>query len=214
MLEAPDLRTELGIRDRAILETFCSTGIRLQEMSRLGLLELDLENGYLSVMEGKGKKDRTVPLGKHACFFIQTYLEVSRGRLLAKDRHPGVLRTNRVWISKRGKPLGKMEIGWMVRHYRKQAGIEKQVTAHSFRRTLAVELIRNQCDFLVVKNILGHSRCATTLRYCALSGADRKDAMQKCHPRFDFVETVQEPPQIESVSVNPVVPVFQGGLND
>lgn len=189
MLEAPELRNELGIRDRAILETFYSTGIRLQEMSRLTLLDIDLEKGFLFVKEGKGKKDRVVPLGKHACFFIQNYLEGARPLLLSKDKQPNAVKTNRLWMSKRGKPLGKLEIGWMVRHCRKMAGIEKPVTAHSFRRTLAVELIRNQCDFLAVKSILGHSKSETTLRYCALSGVDLKEALKKCHPRFEEDET-------------------------
>jgi integrase/recombinase XerD len=181
MLEAPDLRKETGIRDRAILETFYSTGIRVQEMSRLTLMDLDLEKGYLFIREGKGKKDRVVPLGKHACFFIQTYLQTVRPSLSAKSIQ--TLKTNRLWISNRGKPFQKMDITGMVRHYRKKVGIEKQVTPHSFRRTLAVELIRNECDFLSVREILGHSRSATTLRYCALAGVDLKEALKRCHPR-------------------------------
>ena len=197
MLEAPDMRNELGIRDRAILETFYSAGIRVSEMANLSVLDLDLEKGYLSVLDGKGKKDRTVPLGKHACSFVQTYLEGARPFLIGKAKEPMAVKTNRLWISKRGKPLIAVEISWMVRHYRKKAGIEKQVTPHSFRRTLAVELIRNQCDFLAVKNILGHSRSETTLRYCALSGVDLQEAIKKCHPRYDD-EPEDARPQITS----------------
>ena len=198
MLETPDLRKEIGIRDRAILETFYSTGIRVQEMANLTLLDLDLEKGYLFIREGKGKKDRVVPLGKHACFFIQDYLKTVRPDLTAKCKEPMPVKTNRLWISKRGKPLQKMDITGMVRHYRKKAGIEKQVTPHSFRRTLAVELIRNECDFLSVKEILGHSKSETTLRYCALAGVDLKEAMKKSHPRFDEEETEDAKPKIIS----------------
>ena len=198
MLEAPDLRKPLGIRDRAILETFYSTGIRLQEMVNLALGDLDLDKGYLFVREGKWKKDRMVPLGKHASHFIKAYLEATRGLLLDKDKKPEAIRTNRVWISKRGKPLGKMDIGGMVRHYRKKAGIEKEVTPHAFRRTLAVELIRNECDFLAVKEILGHSKSETTLRYCALSGVDLKEAHKKSHPR-EADEPEDITPKIRSV---------------
>ena len=100
MLEAPDLRTAQGVRDRAILETFYSTGIRLQEMAHLTLMDLDLENGYLTVREGKGRKDRTVPLGKHACFFIQTYLESVRPLWVDLAPNPSGIRTNRLWIGK------------------------------------------------------------------------------------------------------------------
>ena len=163
MLEAPDLRTEQGIRERAILETFYSTGIRVQEMSNLTLMDVDLEKGLLFVLEGKGKKDRVVPLGQHACFFIKTYLESSRHYFLAKAT--GEIKTNRLWVNKWGRPLLKADILWMVRKCRKKAGIAKQVTPHSFRRTLAVELIRNECDFLSVKSILGHSNdCELTFR--------------------------------------------------
>jgi integrase/recombinase XerD len=184
MLEAPDLRTAQGVRDRAILETFYSTGIRLQEMVNLTLIDLDLETGHLTVREGKGRKDRIVPLGKHACFFIQNYLETVRP-LWVKRGPDTEIKTNRVWLSRRGYPLDKYNVGSMVRGYGKRVGIEKPVTPHAFRRTLAVELIRNQCDFLAVKDILGHSKTETTLRYCALSGVELKDALRKSHPRFD-----------------------------
>jgi integrase/recombinase XerD len=197
MLEVPDLRTERGIRDRAILETFYSTGIRVQEMSNLTLLDLDLEKGFLFVREGKGKKDRVVPLGKHACFFIKAYLESSRSYFLEKSSEG--IKTQRVWVNKWGKPLVKGDILWMVRRSRKKAGITKQVTPHSFRRTLAVELIRNECDFLSVKTILGHSKSSTTLRYCALSGVELKEAVKKCHPRYEFQGPEDVIPQIKSI---------------
>jgi integrase/recombinase XerD len=200
MLEAPDLRTACGVRDRAILETFYSTGVRLNEMVHLTLLDLDLETGYLTVMEGKGRKDRTVPLGKHACFFIQNYLETVRP--LWVNRALGAeTKTNRVWLGRRGKPLDKYCMGWMVKKYGKGAGIEKPVTPHVFRRTLAVQLIQNQADFLTVKDILGHSKSSTTLKYCALSGVELKDALRKCHPRFDAVG-VDATPHIAKVFEN------------
>ena len=188
LLEAPDLRGEIGFRDRAILEVFYSTGIRVSEMAHLTLFDLDLANGLLWVREGKGGKDRVVPLGKHACFFLVAYLERVRPQLAKK--HKPVHQT-RVWLTKAGNPLGPVELNCMVRKYRKKAGIEKEVTPHSFRRTVAVELIRNGCDFLAVKELLGHVKSETTLRYCALSGVDLKEAMKKCHPRFEANEEVK-----------------------
>jgi integrase/recombinase XerD len=119
--------------------------------------------------------------------------------LIANNKNPEALKTQRVWINRRGKPLEKIDISWMVRAYRKKAGIEKQVTPHSFRRTLAVELIRNQCDFLSVKSILGHSKSETTLRYCALSGVDLKDALKKSHPRYEGEPDEDPTPKIECV---------------
>lgn len=180
MLEAPDMRTEFGVRDRAILETFYSCGLRVSEMARLGMVDLNLEDGLLFVRMGKGQKDRVVPLGTHACFFIQNYLDV-RSRLMARN----LTITDRLWVNRWGKPLEKADINRMVRLYAKKQGLGKQVTPHSFRRTLAVELIRNQCDFLSVKSILGHSKSETTLRYCVLSGVELKDALRESHPRYD-----------------------------
>jgi integrase/recombinase XerD len=140
-----------------------------------------------------------VPLGKHACFFIKAYLEGPRAFFLSKAGNKQGANTPRVWVNKWGRPLLKADILWMVRTCRKKAGIEKQVTPHSFRRTLAVELIRNECDFLSVKSILGHSKSSTTLRYCALSGVDLKDAVKRCHPRYEFQGPEDVIPEIKSM---------------
>ena len=86
----------------------------------------------------------------------------------------------------------------MVRYLRKKVGIKKQVTPHSFRRTLGVEMIRNGCDFLSVKEILGHARSRTTLRYLSLSGVYLKEALEKCHPRYEVDETEDVVPVIKS----------------
>ena len=180
LLEAPDLRTELGIRDRAILETFYSTGIRLSEMA--GLTLVDVNKDCLFIRDGKGRKDRVVPLGKHAWYFIQAYLEGSRPVLAVRNSDS----TPKLWLNKHGKPLWKGDIVFMVAKYREKAGLPAHVTAHAFRRTLAVELIRNECDFLSVKNILGHSKSETTLRYCALAGVELQEAVKRCHPRYEF----------------------------
>ena len=194
ILEAPYMRNEIGLRDRAILETFCSTGLRVSEMAHLSLLDLNLEEGLLFVRQGKGKKDRVVPLGKHACFFIEAYMKV---RILLLKRKPGMI-TDRLWVNRWGTPLETVDVGRVVRIHGQKAGITKAVTPHSFRRTLAVELIRNECDFLSVKEILGHVKSETTLRYCALSGVDLQDAHKKSHPRYE-VDEVVEKPEIKSI---------------
>ena len=186
LLDAPDLRTPMGLRDRAIMEMFYSTGIRVQEASNLTLLDLDLDGGYLTVRLGKGRKDRVVPMGKHACSFIHEYLTNVRSIFLKNNKSEE--RTNRVWIGRLGNPLTKGDLIRVVRLYKSKVGIKKQVTPHSFRRTLAVELIRNECDFLTVKSILGHSKSETTLQYCALAGEELKDALKRCHPRFNAQE--------------------------
>jgi integrase/recombinase XerD len=125
-------------------------------------------------------------MGKHACEFIGEYLQNVRSLFLKHNKSEE--RTNRVWIGRLGNPMTKGDIIRVVRLYRNKTGIEKQVTPHSFRRTLAVELIRNECDFLTVKSILGYSKSETTLQYCALAGEELKDALRRCHPRFNAKE--------------------------
>ena len=185
MMEAPDLRTPLGMRDRAILETFYSSGLRVSEMANLALMELNLKDGLLFVKEGKGRKDRQVPLGQYAVFFIKAYLEDVRPFLAEKNKQAGGEVCNRLWLNRRGRPMVRQDIIFMVRYLRKKVGIQKQVSPHSFRRTVGVEMIRNGADFLAVKELLGHSRSQVTMRYLTLSGVDLTEALKKSHPRYD-----------------------------
>ncbi len=185
MLGAPDLRTPLGIRDKALLETFYSCGIRVSEAASLEIRDLDLARGFLFIRDGKGRKDRVVPLGQHAIFFINTYLERVRPLLAEKQTKKGGPVSDRLWLNRRGLPVVKQDIIFMVRYLRKKVGIEKQVSPHSFRRTVGVQMIRNGADFLAVKELLGHSQNQSTIRYLTLSGVDLTEALKKCHPRYE-----------------------------
>jgi integrase/recombinase XerD len=185
MLGAPDLRSPLGMRDRAIIETFYSCGLRVMEMANLSLKDIDMVNGFLFVREGKGRVDRMLPLGQHAIFFIEEYLSKVRPILVGKGRQKGATDSDALWLNRRGLPLTKGDILFMVRYLRKKVGLQKQITPHSFRRTLGVEMIRNGADFLTVKDMLGHRSSHVTMRYLTLSGVDLTEALQKCHPRYE-----------------------------
>jgi integrase/recombinase XerD len=202
MLGAPDLRTPLGMRDKAIIETFYSCGLRVMEMANLSLKDLDLVNGFLFVREGKGRVDRMLPIGKHAIFFIQEYLWKVRPLLIEKGKRKDVA-ADALWLNRRGLPLTKGDILFMVRYLRKKVGLQKQITPHSFRRTLGVEMIRNGADFLTVKDMLGHHSSHVTMRYLTLSGVDLTEALQKCHPRYDETKaTVLDSSEAEIKSFN------------
>jgi integrase/recombinase XerD len=178
ILEQPNLSTMTGVRDRAILEVFYSTGIRLEELASLTIYDADLQGAMLRVNMGKGKKDRVVPLGRHAVRFLREYVTKVRPHFTRKNRTE-----RRLFMDAYGKPLSKQMISILVRRYARAAGIEKKVTAHTFRHTFATELVRGGADITAVQKMLGHSDLDTTQIYLRMAGVDIKAAHGKSHPR-------------------------------
>ncbi len=193
ILDQPNLGTLSGIRDRAILEVFYSTGIRLNELCSLTIYDADLAGGMLRIDKGKGNKDRVVPLGKHAVRFLQEYIAKVRPHFTRKNR------SNRhLFVDYYGKPLSKQVVTIMIRTYRKAAGIRKQVTAHTFRHTFATVLVKNNADIRAVQKMMGHVDLKTTQTYIRSLGIDIKKEHQKSHPRERDKEDVKTArPRIE-----------------
>jgi integrase/recombinase XerD len=178
VLDQPNLGTRKGIRDRAVLEAFYSTGIRLGELCALTIYDADLQGGMLRINKGKGKKDRVVPLGRHAVRFVREYITKVRPHFTKKNR------ANRhLFVDINGKPLSKQVVGLMIRTYARAAGIKKQISAHSFRHTFASMLIKNGADIVAVQKMLGHAQLRTTQCYIRTLGLDLKAAHNKSHPR-------------------------------
>jgi len=195
MLDQPNLSTLTGIRDRAILEVLASTGVRLDELSTLTILDPDLPGGMLRVNKGKGKKDRVVPLGRHAVRFLREYLAKVRPRFTRKNRAE-----RRLFVDACGRPLSKQVVAIRVRGYARASGIEKKVTAHTFRHTLATELVKGGADVAAVQKILGHSDPKTTEIYLRSAGVDVKAAHKKSHPREkDREEPAAAKPELERI---------------
>ena len=185
MLETPDLSTPGGIRSRAILEMFYSTGIRLGEMTALKVQDVNLEEGLLRVNEGKGAKDRVVPIGKQAMEYLKAYLSKVR---------PGLLRQGSpdwLWISNYGTPLSKALVGVLVNQAGRKAGIEKSVSPHTMRHTFATHLVQNGADVILVSQLLGHTVLSATQIYVRVAATDVKRAHEASHPR-ERDELVQE----------------------
>jgi len=182
ILDAPDAKTKKGIRDKAILETFYSTGIRLEEMARLTVHDVDL-SGYVRVNRGKGAKDRVVPLTRLACSFLETYLKAIRPALLQGKGGRHASASDRVFISQRAAPLSKNALGELVEKYARIAGVNKHVTCHIWRHSCATHLVKNKANLRHVQELLGHRDLSTTERYLHLTIADWKEAHRKCHPR-------------------------------
>lgn len=192
ILDQPNLGTLSGIRDRAVLEVFYSTGIRLNELCGLTIYDADLQGGMLRINKGKGFKDRVVPLGKHSIRFLKEYISKVRPHFTRKNRQ-----TRDLFVDCYGKPLSKQVVSIMIRTWRNAAKIKKQVTAHMFRHTFATDLIRNGADITAVQKMMGHAELKTTEGYIKSLGLDVKKAHQKTHPREKEKETPQSiKPQI------------------
>lgn len=178
ILQAPNTSIHTGIRDRALVETLYSTGIRLSECINLNVYDIDYEGGHLRVNSGKGAKDRIVPLGKIASQYVQNYITGVRRLQLESGEDPGWL-----FLSKSGNKLCEDAVRDLIITATRRAGIEKHVTTHTFRRSCATEMIKNNANIMHVKEILGHEDISSTQRYAKLTIMDLKEAHRKYHPR-------------------------------
>ena len=193
ILDQPNLSTLMGIRDRTILEVFYSTGIRLDELCSLTIYDADIQGQMIRINKGKGKKDRVVPMGKHAIRFLREYITKVRPHFTKKNR-----KNRHFFVDRYGKPISKQVVSIMIRTYARQAGIKKQVTAHTFRHTFATTLIKNGAEITAVQRMLGHAEIKTTEIYVRALGIDIKSVHKKTHPRErDKVDRNTAKPAIE-----------------
>lgn len=177
ILNQPDTQTLLGYRDRTILEILYSTGVRKSELMNLKIEDVDVGEGYLRVNLGKGGKDRVTPLGKIACKYLETYLKGIRPLFLNANKH------KYLFLSQRGNPISKNAFALLIEKYARESGINKPVTTHTFRRSCATSMIKNNANVMHVKDLLGHSSMESIQAYCNLSIVDLKKAHKKFHPR-------------------------------
>jgi integrase/recombinase XerD len=180
LLEAPDTRTQVGIRDRAILETFYSTGIRLEEMAQLSIHDVDHSNGFVRVNKGKCAKDRMTPLGRKACHCVSEYVQKVRAEWSQNSPDKRAL-----WLSSKPPhgPLKSQAIQVMVKRYGRDAGIEKHVTPHVWRHTCATHLVADGANIAYVQRLLGHRSLRTTQIYTRTTIAEIKATHAQSHPR-------------------------------
>ncbi len=181
ILRQPDVQTVMGYRDRTILEVFYSTGIRRQELLNLTMGDVNLESGLLTVREGKGGKDRVVPLGRIAGKYIETYVNGIRptlAQIRTLDNQEKAL-----FLSLRGRPLSKNALAERIDVYRRKANIPHPVSPHTFRHSCATHMIRNRANIRHVQEMLGHVNLNTTQQYLHLTITDLKEAHHRFHPR-------------------------------
>jgi integrase/recombinase XerD len=176
LLNAPDTDTALGLRDRAILEVFYSTGIRNTELRNLELYDIDYDRKQIIVREGKGGKDRVLPIGQIALLYIKEYIEQARPELLK-------IEIKTLFISKRGKKLTDDMIPWIVQKYAKKARLDETIGSHTIRHSFATHLLKRGAPIRYIQEMLGHANLDTTQRYTKVEITDLKKIHKKTHPR-------------------------------
>lgn len=176
LLRQPHVTTPLGFRDRTMLEVLYSTGLRGGELCRLSLYDLDLTGRMLRVLQGKGRKDRVVPIGKVAAGYLAEYLKSVRPVLAGEAGCPAV------FLSVRGRILRVNDLQRLVKFYREKAGLPDNITTHSLRHTCATEMLKGGANIRHIQELLGHADITTTQIYTHVVPTDLQNAHARTAP--------------------------------
>jgi len=176
LLEAPDVGTALGLRDRTMLELMYATGLRVSELVNLEVINLGISQGVVRVM-GKGGKERLVPMGEEALSWMQRYLQESRPDLMKGADCP------LVFVTTRKAGMTRQAFWHAIRKHAKVAGIAQPVSPHMLRHSFATHLLNHGADLRVVQLLLGHSDLSTTQIYTHIAREGLKRLHSEHHPR-------------------------------
>jgi integrase/recombinase XerD len=176
LFAVPDVADPLGLRDRAMLEMLYATGMRRTELCRLECPDVNPERGTVTVRQGKGKKDRVVPLGPRAAAWVTRYAAEVRPRLLLDTR------THALFLTGYGGPFNpdvfsRMVSGWMTR-----AGLDKRGSCHLLRHTCATHMLEGGADIRFIQQLLGHEKLETTAIYTEVTIRHLLEVHARCHP--------------------------------
>jgi integrase/recombinase XerD len=178
LIDAPDIKTPLGLRDRAMLETLYASGLRVSELVGLKQVELSLDQGIVRVF-GKGAKERLVPLGEIAVDWIVRYQKTARGELL---RGSGGT-SDFVFVTARGGPMTRQAFWYLIKRYGQLAIPTKSLSPHTLRHAFATHLLNHGADLRVVQMLLGHADISTTQIYTHVARERLKSLHAQHHPR-------------------------------
>jgi integrase/recombinase XerD len=176
LVAAPTGGDPRALRDRALLELFYSSGLRVSELAALTLQQIDVREGYLRVF-GKGAKERVVPVGGKACFALETYLAAGRPQLVGP--HTG----SAFFLNHRGGALSRVALWKIVKAHAKRAGITRNVKPHALRHSFATHLLTGGADLRAIQEMLGHASISTTQIYTAVEPQRLLDHHARFHPR-------------------------------
>lgn len=177
VLQSPDAGTPLGLRNRAILELFWSTGIRRAELAGLRLSDVDAARGAVYVRNGKGGKARVVPVGQRALAWLARYLETVRPRLTQRYD------SGHLFVSQRGTGLKPGTLTWLAgKSLRGRGGVDRPGACHLFRHSMATQMLENGADTRHIQAILGHEKLETTQVYTRVAIGHLQKVHEKTHP--------------------------------
>jgi integrase/recombinase XerD len=176
LLAAPDTETDLGLRDKAMLETLYASGLRVSELVGLKVQQVSLDMGVVRVL-GKGAKERLAPLGEEALDWIQRYAKLARPAIL------GARKSDALFVTGRGGPMTRQAFWGLVKRYAARAGIRSAISPHTLRHAFATHLINHGADLRVVQMLLGHADISTTQIYTHVARERLKRIHAKHHPR-------------------------------
>lgn len=177
ILDQPNPKTLLGLRDKAMLEFAYATGVRVSELINLKVNDLFISEEVVRVF-GKGSKERLIPIGSHAIYWIDQYLIYVRPVLAKK-----LLSGNFLFLNNRGSKLSRMGFFKILRRYVKEAQIDKSVHPHTIRHSFATHLLERGADIRVVQELLGHTKISTTQIYTHIDRTMLREVLIKYHPR-------------------------------
>lgn len=177
ILSAIDLSTPEGVRNRAIIETLYSSGMRVSELTELRLSNLYADIGFLRVL-GRSNKERIVPIGRDALKYIKMYTQHVRNLLEVQSGHEDY-----VFLNRRGTKLSRVMIFNIVKDATAQAGVQKSVSPHTFRHSFASHLVEGGANLRAVQDMLGHVSITTTEIYAQLDRDYLRQVITDCHPR-------------------------------
>jgi integrase/recombinase XerD len=176
MLNLPDLETPLGLRDRAILELFYSSGLRVSEMVDVQPTDIHTQDKWVRVT-GKGEKMRMIPVGEQALKTVVAYMESGRLPLCKKKN------IRQLFVSRQGSQMTRQTIWHLIKKYAKQVGISHYTSPHTLRHSFATHLLEGGADLRSIQTMLGHSTVATTQMYTQVSKQHLHQTIKKFHPR-------------------------------
>ncbi|MDX2218132.1 MAG: site-specific tyrosine recombinase XerD [Burkholderiales bacterium] len=176
LLAAPDVNTDLGLRDRAMLETLYASGLRVSELVGLKIAQVSLDMGVVRIL-GKGAKERLTPLGQEAIEWITRYLRESRPNILAGQK------SDALFVTGRGGAMTRLNFWLIIKRHARSANIRTELSPHTLRHAFATHLINHGADLRVVQLLLGHADITTTQIYTHVARERLKQIHAKHHPR-------------------------------
>lgn len=175
LMESPNLNSDKGIRDRAMLELLYATGIRVSELISLKIADMNLAMEYVICHEKS--RERIIPFGSAAKSALESYLQKTREQMI------GEAESDYLFVNCSGKQMSRQGFWKLIKHYAEKAGIEKEITPHTFRHSFAAHLLENGADVQSVQKMMGHADVSTTQMYVEMQAGNVRDVYKRFHPR-------------------------------